>query len=84
MTRVAGEREAFGIVAATVLAGDDVLDLENVEGVVRLAQPAILTTITRPLPYKLPRAFVDHAPTARLRWRRALAWRIAIISPACT
>ena len=28
---------------------------------------------THPLPHKLPRAFVDHAPTARLRWRRALA-----------
>ena len=81
---MAGEREVFGIVAAAVLAGDDVLDLENLEGVVRLAQAAILAAIARPLPHEMPRAFVDHAPVARLKWRRALAWRMAIISPVCT
>jgi len=49
----AGQSKLFGIVAAPMLPGDDVFDLMRHRAML-LSKPAVLATITGPVPYQEP------------------------------
>lgn len=50
---MAREREVFGIIAAPVLPGDDVFDMESVERLIVLMDAAILAPLSGPVPHKV-------------------------------
>src|SRR5262245_59039636 len=61
-----------GIIRATMLEGNDMVNMEGRKRLLRLPQPAILTAVTGTLAHKAARRRVDHAGV----WfnnRRALA-----------
>ena len=70
---VTGQREVVWIVRASVLSRDYVLDVEVVEGLVVLVQPAVFAPMARSVPDQLDLGGVHQARSRSFKILRALA-----------
>ena len=75
---VAGQGKVISEVAAPVLFGDDVFDVETRKRIVVLEQATILATILRPLPNQLPQRLIHQEPLCFLSKARALDCKMAM------
>jgi hypothetical protein len=74
---VAGQRQVVRIVAATVLLGNDMLDVQAVERLVVLMNQAVFATVVCPVPDQVARPCIHHLCSEARKSLRALAWRMA-------
>src|SRR5262245_41898300 len=75
--------QVAGLIRATMLLRNNVVNMEERKGLLSLRHPAIFTAIACPLAHQATRCRVDHAGVW-LNKRRALAWRTLINSIAAT
>ena len=79
---VTGEGQVAHCVHASVLLGNDVLDVKREEGIVVFVKTAVLTAAPSAAAHPLPRDEIDHAERASRA--RALACRMATMLAAMT
>jgi len=75
---VARQREVRGLVAAEVLPGNDVLDVQTVKRLVFLPDPAVFAPVTSTPSNQFSRLLVHQAAGLRDSIARAFIWRMAI------
>ena len=81
---VASERKIVGIVAAAVLARNDVVDMKRAKWRVTLSQPAVFAAMAGALPYSSADGTLHQDAALSLRICLAFACRIEIKSMAST
>jgi hypothetical protein len=59
---MAGQGKVFHLVTAAVLPGNDMFHMEREERLIFLAEPAILTLLSRPLSDELARRGIHQVP----------------------
>jgi hypothetical protein len=67
VAKVAGQGQVLEVIAATVLAGDDVLDVKSQPRSAPFGGPAVFAATFGPLPHAPARRFVHHAAACVFR-----------------